>query len=165
MILWETMKDADGICNTDLEEVISKLGGDGITLPQARRACKDGIFSFSDAVRAATALRLPNCKLAVGKVVAHVHPKAKDYYKDKDTYYRNQKALEEDRLEDIDIDAAAWAAEAVAWDARAARAARAVWAVEAAGVAAAARAAVDAAGAVDNVDTLIDTYFDVLEEV
>jgi hypothetical protein len=150
IILWETMKDTVGICNETLEEVISKLGGDGITLPQARRACKDGIFSFPDAVKSATALQLSNWKLALGKVVAHVHPKAKKYYEDKVIYIQNQKALEEGRLEAIDQDAARAAARMAAWAAADAETAwdAADWAAETTG----------------DVDDLIDIYFDVLEE-
>jgi hypothetical protein len=153
------MKDTVGICNTDLEEVISKLGGDGITLPQARKACKEGVFSLPDAVRAATALELPTWKLALGKMVAHAHYKAKDYYEDEDVYLHNQKALEEGRLEDIDsaatrsADAAAEAADAAAETAVA----------RATAVDAAVAAAAWAADTTGDVDDLIDIYFDVLE--
>jgi hypothetical protein len=111
-ITWKKLKDTDGICNTGLGEVIEQLGGKGITLPQARKACKEGVFSLPDAVRAATAIKLPNWKLALGKVVAFVHPKAKKYYKHKDAYLHNQNVLESGRIEDVDGAAAdaAWAA-------------------------------------------------------
>jgi hypothetical protein len=165
IILWETMKDTVGICNRGLKEVINKLGGEGITLPQARKACKEGVFPLWYAVRAATALELPNWKLALGKVVAHVHPKAKKYYKDEAVYFYNQKILEEGRLEDIDSAAAGAAVDAAAtWAAWAA-----TWATRAAGWAAApccsaARAANAAEAAAGGVDELIDIYFDTLEE-
>jgi hypothetical protein len=161
------MKDTDGICNIDLEEVIEKLGGDGITLSQARRACKEGIFYFPNAVRAATALELPNWEKALGKAVAHVHPKAKDYYEDEEAYLHNQKALEEGRLEDVDRAAARAAANAAGaaeadWATWAAAATKAAW--DAAEAAAATWTAWAAAVAVDDVNDLIDIYFDVLEE-
>jgi hypothetical protein len=172
LIPWQAMKDADGICNTGLEKVISKLGGKGITLSQARKACKEGVFPLWYAVIAATALELPNWELALGKVVAFVHPKAKKYYTHKDAYRHNQKALEEGRLADVDRNAAHQAAVRVAdWAARvadwaAAKAARvadaavdATWAAEAAAL-----LLLYWAAGWDTVNDLIDIYFDALEE-
>jgi hypothetical protein len=178
-ITWKKMKNTVGICDIGLEKIIDELGGDGITLPQARKACKDGIFSFSVAVRAATTLELPNWEKALGKMVAHVHPKAKKYYENEEAYLHNQKALEEGRLKDIagwfvindniyrddsyaylvaaaEADRAAWTAEA-AWATD-----RAAWTAVAAERAATVAAVLEAA--VDDVDDLIDIYFDVLED-
>lgn len=152
------------------------------TLSQARKACKECIFYFPDAVRAATALQLPNWEKALGKVVAHAHYRAKKYYEDEKVYLHNQKALEDGRLEDIDLAATraavdAWADDAVVtvwvagaaatgWAAAAWVARAAVGDADAAEVAewAAARAAGAAWIAVDDVNDLIDIYFDVLEE-
>jgi hypothetical protein len=139
---------------------------------------KNKIFSFHNAVRAATLLKLPNWKKALGRVIAHVHLKAKKYYEDKVIYLRNHKALKEGRLEDVDIDAvraaksASWVAYLLGFDdvdttSAGWNAAEAVMAVGDAEYIAvdADYATYTAARAVDNVDTLIDTYFDVLEEV
>jgi hypothetical protein len=109
-------------------------------------------------------------------MVAHVHPKAKKYYEDVHYYFNNQKALEEGRLKDIAggaaindniykddascayLVAAAEAARA-AWDAEAEWS---IWAAVAAERAATVAAVLEAA--VDDVDDLIDIYFDGLEE-
>jgi hypothetical protein len=162
-IFWKELRNIEYISYKSLAKFIDILGGDGITLEQFREACKEKVFSFPNAVKVATALHLPNWKKALGKVVAHVHSKTEEGYKDKDDYLHNQKALEEGRLEDINIAAAEAAAKANdgIWAGEAARrAGDTTLAAEAIRIAWAAEAAT---WANDNVNDLIDIYFDVLK--
>jgi hypothetical protein len=162
-IIWKAKKHKkDG--GVTFEEAIS-------TLPHARKACKQNPSVFPGAVKTATTLQLPGWKLALGKMVAHVHPKAKKYYEDEETYIHNQEALEEGRLEAIDkreANAAAILAGNV-WDDAADSAALAAYWARNAGedfevVVKTIGAAVEAAkwAAVD-VNELIDIYFDTLK--
>lgn len=165
---WKKLRETKGICNDGLDEVIAKLGGDGITLEQARKACKDETFPFYDAVRAATALQLPNWKLALGRVVASAHPKAKEHYENEAIYLQNQKALEEGRLEDINEDAAKSAfhnAEPIVEEFAARATYKAARATECDDMAISkAKQSASYAIGVTKVDELIDIYFDTLEE-
>lgn len=189
LIPWVRLEYLSDLCPYG-KRVIAKLGGEGITLSQAHKACKNKVFNLPFAVRAATALKLDNWKLALGKVVAHVHPKAKDYYENEFIYFHNQEALENGRLENVDKDAAKaayaggwifwYAADTVAKAARAAGMAfwavgravgwvevtateRAAWATERTAEAAS-HAAGWAVKAVGNVAALIGIYFDVLKD-
>lgn len=154
-ISWEKVKNLESTCSDDLEKVISKLGGDGITLSQAKKVCKDGFFALRNAIGVATALQLPNWQLALGRMVAHTHSKAIKYYKNEDAYLHNQQALEAGRLKDIDSPAT-----------NAARAAKraANWSFDIKKAANWAARTVEWAARVTGLNDLIDIYFDALEE-
>lgn len=175
LIPWVRLEYLSDLCPHG-KRVIAKLGGEGITLSQAHKACKNKVFNLPFAVRAATELNLPNWRLALGKMIACVHPQVKEYYKayyeDESMYLHNQQCLEVGRLESIYdvVEVPAYAAGAtVAADA--AQKADAYWVATRYNDAAydawvAATEAVGVAASSNKVEVLklIDIYFDVLEE-
>lgn len=165
MIAWKTLKRLDSINNDWLKAAINKLGGDGITLAQVRRFCKDELLNFTEVVGLFTTMNYPDWELALGRMIAHIHPKVSIHYKKEEIYRHNQECLLSGRLEGIDGSAAVKASNAAAktdatytW---------AGWAVSWASYrdAGATMAAGITIWSVTCVEDLIDIYFDVLEEV
>jgi hypothetical protein len=164
MIAWKTLEGLDSVNSAWLKAAINKLGGDGITLLQARKACKDGVFNLLEVVELYTTINYPNRELALGKMVAHIHPKISTYYKKEEIYHHNQKCLLSGRLEDIDGSAAVKASKAATKDD--ATYTWTGWAVNWASYrdAGATMAAGITIWSVTCVEDLIDIYFNGLEE-